>query len=249
MVFPKKTGIITALRRGELMDKVATEGLKYSAVSMVLPELYAYCDVSVQDLEDSGFNLESELMSEFGEAFGYKIGYEFINGSGADTMEGILTNADIGSVKSKAAADLAADTLMDFFEASLKTQYRVGARALFRLTTLAKLRQLKDSSGRYIWLPAGQGAGSQLTGAAPSTICGVPYTICEDVPAIANNAYPIIYGNFKQGYLVGLRVAMSTQRIIDSSLDAQGLVRFSSRARTGGKVVNPNAIKKYCTKA
>lgn len=239
MNFPKKTGTVTAKRRGESQTKTATEGLKYGMETVTLPEMYTYADVTEMDLEDTMFNLEQELREEFTDAQNYLVGYEFIWGEGPLELEGLLTNADVAQQLSGVASSLGADTLIDLVEAGLKAQYRMNSRLMFNALTLAKLRQMKYAvSGEYIWSPDYSAGGD-------NTILGRPYTISEDMPDVADNAFPIIYADFKKGYRIGLRVSMTFKRIIDSALDEVGAVRFSSRMRIGGRVVQANAVKKY----
>ena len=243
IVIPRKTGTITAARRGESESKSETTGLKYGSEQMTLPEMYAYLDVSEQDLEDSMFNLEAEIREEFNDAFAAKLGAEFITGTGPLQLEGLLTNANISSTSSGSNSALQPDQLIAFVEAALKQQYKVKASLMFNQNTLAAIRQLKDAGNHYIWMP-GQFQGAMVSG-APSTVCGKPYIISEDMPDIAQNAYPIVYGDFKKGYTVGMRVRLGIKRIVDSTLDAAGNVRFSGRMRVGGAVVLAAAIKKH----
>lgn len=243
VVITKKTGTITAVRRGESESKSETTGLKYGSENITLPELYAFIDVSEQDLEDVQFNLESEIKEEMKDAFSAKLGAEFITGEGPLQLEGLLTNADIGETKSGDANLLKPDPLIAFVEAALKQQYKRRASLMFNQNTLAIMRQLKDAGNHYIWLP-GQFSGA-LVGGVPATILGKPYIISEDMPDIAANAYPIVYGDFKKGYLVILRIRMAIKKIIDSTLDAAGNIRFSGRMRVGGQVVLAAAIKKH----
>lgn len=238
MVFPKKTGTITALRRGESETKTATTGLTFGTEQITLPEMYAFDDISEQDLEDSMFNLESEIREEFIDAFAALLGDEFFNGVGPLELEGLLTNGDIGSTDSGDASLIKADTLITFVESALKKQYKVNGVLIFNLATLAAIRNLTETGQGFIWAPG-------LADAVPNTVAGKRYIISEDAPSVAGGAFPIFYGDFKKGYQVGLRVRLAIKRIVDSTLDAAGNVRFSGRMRVGGKVVQAAAIKKY----
>lgn len=235
---PKKTGTISAVRRGESETKSETTGLKYGLEVITLPELYAYLDASEQDLEDSAFNLEAEISEEITDAFNAKVGAEFVSGSGPLQIEGILTNSSVGSVASGDASHIKASSLITLVEGTLKPQYNVNGRLLFNLSTLAEIRSLTNAvSGDFIWQPG--------FGALPNTILGKPYTVCPDMPSVAGSAFPIVYGDFNKACLIGLRVNIGIKKITDSTLDAAGAVRFSARMRIGGKVVNANAIAKY----
>lgn len=238
MTFPIKTGTTTAKRRGESETKVESDPVKYGAEQITLPEMYAFIDVTQMDLEDSGFNLEAEIREELIDSFAAKLGAEFINGSGPLQLEGLQTNADIGETSSGSNSVLQPNQLITFIESALKQQFKVRASLMFNQSTLAAIRILQvPTVGGYVWAP-----GFEKT---PPTIMGKSYIISEDMPDIAQNAYPIMYGDFKKGYKVGLRVRLGINRIVDSALDATGEVRFSGRQRVGGKVVQAVAIKKH----
>jgi len=144
----------------------------------------------------------------------------------------------IATLNSGVADNIAADTIIGLCVAGLKIQHQPNAQLLMNLSTVSAIRQLKNSTtNAYIWAPG--------FGETPNTICGKRYVASEDMADIAANAYPIIIGDFKKGYTVGLRVRIGIKRITDSSLDQNGLVRFSGRLRVGGKVVLAPAIKKY----
>ncbi len=236
IVMAKKTGTIAAKRRGESEPKTESTGLTYGTETVNLEEMYAYLDVTEMDLEDVMFNLEGEIREEMTDAFNAKIGDEFINGTGPLQMEGLLANPDIGEQNSGAAADITPNGLIDFVVAGLKAQFQPRATLGFNLATLSKIRQQEDTGGSYIWAPG--------FGTTPNSVLGKQYWISEDLPNIAANDYPIVYGDFKRAYQIGLRIRMAIKKIIDSALDEAGLVRFSGRMRIGGRVVQPVAIKK-----
>ncbi len=238
MAFPKKTGTTTAKRRGESEPKTESDPVKFGSEQITLPEMYAYIDVTEMDLEDTAFNLEAEIKEELVDSFAAKLGDEFINGSGPLQLEGLLTNADITSTSSGSNSVLQPNELITFIESALKQQHKVRASLMFNLSTLAAIRILQvPTVGGYVWAP-----GFEKT---PPTIMGKSYLISEDMPDIAQNAFPIMYGDFKKAYKIGLRVRFGIKRITDSALDAAGAVRFSARQRIGGKVVLAAAIKKH----
>lgn len=236
IVMAKKTGTVAAKRRGESEPKTESTGLTYATETVNLEEMYAFIDVTEMDLEDSMFNLEGEIREEMIDAFNAKIGLEFISGTGPLAMEGILTNADVGEQNSGAAGDLTPNGLIDFVVAGLKAQFQTRATLGFNLSTLSKIRQLEDTAGSYIWAPG--------FGTTPNSILGKQYWISEDMPNVEAGLYPIVYGDFKRAYQIGLRIRMAIKKITDSILDEAGLIRFSGRMRIGGRVVQAVAMKK-----
>lgn len=236
MTFPKKTGTTTAKRRGESEPKVESDPVKYGAEQITLPEMYAYLDVSRMDLDDTAFNLEAEIREELVDAFAAKLGAEFINGSGPLQLEGLLTNPDIGETISGHASTLLTDSFIRWVEAGLKQQYKVSAKLMFNLNTLADIRLLEGGASEKMWV-----AGF---GSVPNAVLGKQYIISEDMDDVGAGNYPILYGDFKKGYQIGMRLRLSIIRLIDTVMDALGQVRFSGSSRVGGKVTQAAAIKK-----
>lgn len=74
----------------------------------------------------------------------------------------------------------------------------------------------------------------------PMTFMGYGITEAEDMPVVAANAFPLAFGDFREGYLIADRVGM---RITRDEITSPGFVKFYVRKRTGGKLRNTQAIK------
>lgn len=233
---PKKTGTTTATRIGEVNTRTNTGDPTYGMVEIPAPEMFARIEVSLQMLEDSQYDLLGELREDAVEQFSVKEGYEYINGTGAPNQaEGILTNGSVGEVVSGLATAIKADAIHDLW-AALKTGY--GRNAVFGLnrSTISAIRKLKDGQGQYIWVPG-------IAGNVPNTIDGQNYIEMPDMPNIGAGAYPVVYGDFKRGYIIVDRIAIAFQVDYTTGAD-NGLVVFRARKRVGGGVRQADAIKK-----
>ncbi len=62
------------------------------------------------------------------------------------------------------------------------------------------------------------------------------------MPAIAANAYPLIFGDFR-GYVIADRIGMTIDRVTDTTTTGQNKVAFFARRRLGGGVVEPFRFK------
>lgn len=237
--FRKRNTPATATRVGETGSRTNTGDPAYGMGEIMAPELFARFEVSMQMLEDSEYDLADELRMESAEQFAYKEGYESINGLGAgvNQAEGILTNADIGSVNSGSAAAVTADGMIALFHAPKTAYTRNGMFGLNR-STMKSVRQLKESgsSGQYLWVPG-------IATMSPNTICGAPYVEMPDLPNEGANTYPVLYGDFRRGYALVDRTGVMFQVDFTTGADS-GLVVFRARKRVGGGVVLAEAIKK-----
>jgi HK97 family phage major capsid protein len=234
---PKRTGTASATRVGETGSRSNTGDPSYGMLEILAPELFARIEVSQQMLEDSDYDLLGELRMEAAEQFSYKEGYESINGTGAGTnqCEGILSNADIGEVVSGSAAAITADGMIDLYHA-VKTAYTRNGMFGLNRASLKAVRKLKDTTNQYLWIPG-------IANAAPNTILGAPYVEMPDLADPAASAYPVLYGDFRQGYALVDRIGISFQVDFTTGADS-GLVVFRARKRTGGGVLKAEAIKK-----
>ncbi len=232
---PKRTGTFSAAWVGEIDARSETQGLTYGLEEIPTHELTAEVYISMEDLEDSAFNLESELNMEFSEQFGVAEGAAFISGAGTKKPEGLLTNSGIAAVNSGDANLLKADGLIDLFYA-VKDAYARNGSWLMKRGTIATIRKFKDGQGQYLWQP---GIGQDQ----PNTILGKPYREAVDMPAVAANEYPVLFGDYRRGYWIVDRIQITVVRDIYTKASS-GQVKFVARKRVGGAVVNTEAIKK-----
>lgn len=230
---PKRTGAASAAWVAETGTRAETTNPKYGLEEIPVHEMYALADISVQDLEDSAFNMEAELAAEFGEQFGVTEGTAFVKGTAVGQPEGFLTNAAVGITNSGDANLLLADGLISLFYA-LKDAYSRGATWVIRRSAIGSIRKLKGSDNNYLWQPG-------LSGSQPATILGQPYVEAPDMDVVAANNKPVALGDFRRGYIIVDRVQIDVLRDPYTQA-ATGCVRFIARKRVGGQVVLAEAI-------
>ena len=234
---PSRTATFSAAWVAEAGTKSETTGYTTQLEEIPTHEQYALVDISNQMLEDSVFNLEAEMQEEFATQLAKNEGTAFISGSAVGQPEGLLTNSSVGETVSGAGAALTGDGLIDLVHA-VKTPYGTGASMIFNRTTLAAIRKLKDTAGQYVFQ-----AGMMLTAGVPNTILGYPYIEMPDMPDVAANAYPVMFGDFSRGCMVVDRVNLSILR--DPFTQAStGSVRYYCRSRVGGQVILAEALRK-----
>ena len=234
---PKRTATFAATFVAEQGTRSETTGYAVGLEEIPTHELYALVDISEQELEDSVFNLEQEMSTEFAEQFAKAEGTAFVSGDAIGKPEGILTNSSVSSVNSGSGTALTSDGIITLVH-SIKSEYSRNGTFIFNRTTLADIRKLKDTAGQYIFQP-----GMMLTGGATNTILGYPYVEATDMPDVAGSAKPIVFGDFQRAYMIVDRVQMAVLR--DEYTQATtGNVRYIARRRVGGQVVQAEAIVK-----
>lgn len=202
---------------------------------------------SEESIDDLFFNVEQWLIDSAAEAIAQGEGASFVSGNGTKKPTGFLagptpvTTADasraFGTLQYVASGQAAAmptslDVLYDMVY-GLRARYRTNARWVTSKLVLAALRKYKDTTNQYLWQPA-------LTAGQPSSFMGFPITEAEDMPAVAANAFPLAFGDFREGYLIADRVGM---RMTRDEITTPGFVKFYIRKRVGGKLRNTQAIK------
>ncbi len=233
---PKKTGSGSAYWVSEIGTRAEVTGLKYGREKLIPYEMAYLAKASLKQLEDSAYDVEAELNQEFAEQFGVLESEAFVNGTGAEQPEGLLTNASVPTYISEDADDITADSILAL-PFQIKSGYLPGARYLLNRTSLWKIRTFRDPvSTAYLWQPA-------MGDATPATICGFPYTLVPELDDPDTDKVPVLFGNFNRGYMIVDRVTMAVQRLSEKYAEA-GEVGFLARRRVGGQVVLPEAIIK-----
>jgi HK97 family phage major capsid protein len=234
---PKRTGQFSASFVAETSTRSETTGYTTGMMSIDAHEMYGLVDISQAMLEDSAFNLESEMGTEFAEKFAKLEGTSFVSGNGVGKPLGFTdSTAGVSSTNSGSGSALTANGILDLVYA-IKSDYLGNARFVMNRTTFAKLLQLEDGEGQKIFH-----VGLNLVNGAPSTIAGHPYTLATDMPDIGGSAKPIAFGDFSKAYTIVDRVNLSVMRDPYSQATS-GNIRYVARRRVGGTVVLAEAIR------
>lgn len=202
---------------------------------------------SEESLDDLFFDVEGWLQTSVAEAMAQGEGLAFISGNGTNRPTGFLAGptpvvtADSGRAfgtlqfipsGQASAMPTSPDVFVDMVY-SLRARYRANARWVTNRLVLSTLRKYKDTTGQYLWQPS-------LSQSQPETFMGYPVTEAEDMPTVAANAFPLAFGDFREGYLIADRVGM---RITRDEITVPGFVQWYVRKRVGGRIRNSQAIK------
>lgn len=234
VIYPTRKPMGNATWDDELDDETETATTNiFGSLEVAVKGMSTFVDVSNMLLQDAA-EVETEVRSALAEDFELKETQAFINGNGVIQPEGLMTNAAIASMNMGHAANILPDALITFLYSITPTYRNSGAWAM-NGTTLGKIRNLKDGQGNYLWQPSYQ-AGQ------PETILGRPVVEIVDMPDVAADAFPIIYGDFS-GYRIVDRLSLSM--LVDPySRATQKQTRYHAGRRVGGKVIMPAKFKK-----
>lgn len=236
---------------GETGTRSETDTPELGVWRIPVHEMYAMPKASQKLLDDAVLDVGAWLEGKIANKFARASNDKFINGLGVTSPRGLATyttaatadssrtwgvlehvatgtSSDFGSTPATAQ-----DKLIDVVQA-LNPAYRNGARFLCPRAVIAKVRKFKEATtNAYIWQPG-------FTAGQPSTILGYPVTESEDMPALASGSLSLAFGNFMEGYQIVDRLGI---RILRDPYTAKPFVLFYATARTGGAVVNFDAIK------
>ncbi|MBF0232499.1 MAG: phage major capsid protein [Desulfamplus sp.] len=181
---------------------------------------------------DTGFNLGSFIAEDFGRAMGDKEEDSFVNGDGVNKPSGVLLDAELGDTTASASA-ITAPELLDLVH-SLKRPYRKRAAFLMNDSTLKMIRQLEDTTDRFIY-------EESLKVGEPSTLFGRPVYVSDAVPEVAGSAKVILFGDFSF-YWIADRTGRYFQELRERYADT-GQIGYRGNERIDGKLILPEAVK------
>jgi HK97 family phage major capsid protein len=233
---------------GEEEDRTETGTPQVGEYEIDVHEQYAEPRVTQRFLDDAAVDIEGWLANKAASKFARVENSAYAVGNGVKKPRGVFSYATAATadasrawgtmehVLSGASADFASsnpsDKFVDLVHA-IKADYRAGSAFMMPRLTLAKVRKFKDGQGNYLWQPA-------ITAGNPSQLLGYPVIEAEDAPAVAAGALAVAFGNFRVGYQIVDRLGV---RVIRDAITKKGWVKFYTTKRTGGAVVNFEAIK------
>jgi HK97 family phage major capsid protein len=204
----------------------------FDVVTLSAYKLTTLMKVSEELLNDSAFDLEAFISSEYARRIGEAEENAFIVGDGTGKPTGIITSAQVGKTATVANA-ITFDEIIDLFH-SLRRPYRQRATFLMSDNTMKVIRKIKDGNGQYIYQPSVQ-AGQ------PDRLLGRPIAISDFVPEIGASSKPIAFGDLSY-YQVCDRQGKVFQRL-NELYAVNGQVGFRAYQRVDGKLTLPEAVK------
>lgn len=203
----------------------------FGLISLGAYKLGTAIKVSDELLNDSVFDLEGYIATEFTRRIGAKEEEAFLVGDGKKKPTGVFVSAQNSVTTS--GTSITFDDVMDLYH-SLRVPYRKNAVWLLNDTTVKALRKVKDGNGNYIWQPSVQ-AGE------PDTILNRPYYTSSFVPDLAAGNKVMAFGDFSY-YWIADRQGRSFKRL-NELYAANGQVGFLASQRVDGKLILPEAVK------
>lgn len=197
--------------------------------------------VSEELLNDSVFDLESYISTEFARRIGAAEEEAFLTGDGKKKPEGVFTKvkATKDATTEIANTNISFDAIMDVFH-SLRSVYRNRATWILNDSTVKALRKIKDNNGNYIWQPA-------VTAGQPDMILNRPYKTSIYAPELAAGNVALLFGDFSY-YWIAERQGRSFKRLSELYA-ANGQIGFLASERIDGKLILPEAVRGLSIKA
>ena len=212
----------------------------FGQISIGAHKVATMIKVSDELLQDSVFNIESSIASEFARRIGAAEEEAFITGNGTGKPTGLLhaTNG-AGTGVTTTGTTIAADELFDLVH-SIKSVYRKKAVFLLNDSTLKAIRKLKDGQGQYLWQPG-------IKEGQPDTLLNYRLVTSPFMPEIDSGNKVILFGDFKS-YWIADRQGRSFQRL-NELYAATGQVGFRATQRVDGRLVLAEAMKCLAVKS
>lgn len=244
--FPKRTGTPTAYWVAENTPRSDGGNMTYLMDEIRAHEIACYVDLSIQLLQDSIINFESELRTEVTEQIAILEADAFVKGNAVGkpwglTVDTAVTDTTTGTSGALGASDSAAADFLIDVRYGIKERYQRNATWLMNRATMRKIRKLKANS-EYIWLPNGAMNQQGLTVGVSGLLLDAPVVLVPEMTATGTAAaISIVYGDIRAAYRIvdraglGVTVDNITQR-------GNGNIRYWFTKRVGGQVYQPEAI-------
>lgn len=236
----------------EVDARSQTDASKLGIIKIPTHELYAMPKTTQKFLDDTPLNAEQWLQGKIANKLGRVENTAFVSGDGIDQPRGILDYDDWttaaqyerNALETRTIATpgtYSGDDLIDL-QSDLLEAYQMNATWGMHRKRWSETMKLKDSQNQYLLNPA-----MMFTGSLGMQLLGKPVSIFGDMHAGSDNGEVIVvYGDFREGYVITDRIGI---RVIRDIYTKKGFVLFYTTKRTGGAVVNFQAIKrlKYAT--
>lgn len=206
-------------------DSIVLEAYKYGQLISVANEL----------VTDAGFDIESHLAEQAGNAIGFAVNEALTIGDGSSKPNGVVTAAGAGITGADTDGEFTADELISLqYELDGAARRLPGVNYMANGKTIGAIRRLKDGDGTFLY---------QVNVGAPDTFAG--YEVVEN-PAMADvaaEAKSVLFGHlpsYKVRMAGGLQVATSADFAFNKDLTT-----YRFLMRVDGDLTHSGHIKAF----
>jgi len=231
-----KVPVATAVGTASWIDEnevIPESESTFSQITLNAYKLGTMMRSSTELVEDSAFNIQSYIAQEFARRIGSREEEAFCLGDGAGKPTGIFGGTGGAQEGASATTTINFDNMIDLFY-SLKPPYRNRAVFLVNDSTMKVLRKIKSGDGQYIWQPS-------VKEKTPDTILGRPVYVSPYAPEMAEDAYPVAFGDFNYYWIADRRDIRF--RVLNELYAERDQIGFFATERIDGKLILPEAIK------
>lgn len=226
---PRKTGVTAGGWVAETAARPATDAPTIGQNVLTAHEWYANPEAT-QSFLDAVPGAEQFLIDDISSTFAANFGTALAAGDGNGKPVGIFTGSSFYQTRLSSTADSldAAQILGAYFQ--LPAKYLPTAVWMAKGSTVAALSALA-------WPNLNDTPLVRWENGVP-TIMGKRVVISDDAPSIGNGAFPLLFGDIKRAYAVGIHSNLSVLR---DPYTNKPYVSFYATGRAGGQLWDPNA--------
>jgi HK97 family phage major capsid protein len=163
----------------------------------------------------------------------------FVNGTGTGQAQGLIGNVGVGVTEEPDSAGnlVSISGTLDILS-KLNAIYHNGASWLMSRPTSIIIRKAQVQANLFepVWTREG----------GQDYLHGYPVEYSTSMPAAARGAAPVLFGDFKLGYVIGDRGGSGINvKILDQPLATQGQIILLAYRRMDGRVRRSEAIQGY----
>lgn len=177
--------------------------IKYRQVTLTPKKAAARYGVSIENEQDSGYDLFGEMRMAYEEDFRQSIGKACLSGDGNGKPKGMIGSLTGQEDYTSGGLTLTANMLIDLSEL-LNEVYQTNSQWLFTRETRAFIRKLfvtsNNSALQYLWEP-------DFTRRSPTLLLGAPVNIAAkgDMVGALDGVFtagqvPVLFGDFRKAY-------------------------------------------------
>jgi len=215
---------------GELtFGTVALNPFYYSSKQIALP---------LELIQDSAIDVVQFVVNRLATRIARIQNKHFTIGAGTTLPDGIVPRATLGVTGATGTTLTATYDSMVALKHSVNSAYRSNAKFMLNDLSVAVLSQLKDTTGRPIWVPS-------VAQAVPDTLLGYEVVTNDDVPVMAANARSVVFGDLSQYKIRDVAGTTVIKRFDDSAFALKNQAGFCGWQRSGGNLVDVNAVQVY----